>query len=92
MEVSLIFTFLSVTPRRTPGLCSLHIAQLITHPAVYTLSFTLQLCFVTNQCRILTLTLLGVIIVSLVSMVVFKPNPKSSIAFPLKSFYKETKT
>ena len=34
-----------MTPRGTLGLCSIHIAQLMTHPAVYTLPFTLQLCY-----------------------------------------------
>ena len=34
-----------MTPRGTLGLCCIHIAQLVTHPAVYTLSFTLQLCY-----------------------------------------------
>ena len=32
-----------MTPRGTLGLCCVHIAQLMTHPAVYTLPFTLQL-------------------------------------------------
>ena len=34
-----------MTPRGTLGLCCVHIAQLMTHPAVYTLPFTLQLCY-----------------------------------------------
>ena len=34
-----------MTPRGTLGLCCVHIAQLVTHPAVYTLPFTLQLCY-----------------------------------------------
>ena len=34
-----------MTPRRTLGLCCVHIAQLMTHPAVYTLPFTLKLCY-----------------------------------------------
>ena len=34
-----------MTARGTLGLCSVHIAQLMTHPAVYTLPFTLQLCY-----------------------------------------------
>ena len=34
-----------MTPRGTLGLCCVHIAQLMTHPAVYTLQFTLQLCY-----------------------------------------------
>ena len=32
-----------MTPRGTLGLCCVHIAQLMTHPANYTLPFTLQL-------------------------------------------------
>ena len=32
-------------PRGTLGLCCVHIAHLMTHPAVYTLPFTLQLCY-----------------------------------------------
>ena len=36
---------IAMTSRRTLGLCSVHIAQLMTHPAVYTLPFTLQLCY-----------------------------------------------
>ena len=35
----------AMTPRRTLGLCCAHIAQLMTHPAIYTLPFTLQLCY-----------------------------------------------
>ena len=34
-----------MTPRGTFGLCYVHIAQLMTHPAVYTLLFTMQLCY-----------------------------------------------
>ena len=34
-----------MAPRGTIGLCCVHIAQLMTHPAVYTLPFTLQLCY-----------------------------------------------
>ena len=34
-----------MTPRGTLGLCCVRIAQLMTHPAVYTLPFTLQLCY-----------------------------------------------
>ena len=34
-----------MTPRRILGLCFVQIAQLMTHPAVYTLQFTLQLCY-----------------------------------------------
>ena len=36
---------ITVTPRETLGLCCVHIAQLMTHPAIYTLPFTLQLCY-----------------------------------------------
>ena len=32
-----------MTPRGTLGLCCVHIAQLMTHPAVYTLPLTLKL-------------------------------------------------
>ena len=34
-----------MTPRGTLGLYFVHIAQLITHPAIYTEPFTLQLCY-----------------------------------------------
>ena len=34
-----------MTPRGTLGLCCFYIAQLMTHPTVYTLLFTLQLCY-----------------------------------------------
>ena len=34
-----------MTPRGTLGLCYFHIAQLMTHLAIYTLPFTLQLCY-----------------------------------------------
>ena len=34
-----------MTPRGTLGLCCVHIAQLVTHLAIYTLLFTLQLCY-----------------------------------------------
>ena len=34
-----------MTPRGTLGLCCVHNAQLMTHPAVYILPFTLQLCY-----------------------------------------------
>ena len=33
-----------MTPRGTLGLC-VHIAELMTHPAIYTLPFTLHLCY-----------------------------------------------
>ena len=35
------FDIIAMTPRGTIGLCCVHITQLMTHPAVYTLSFTL---------------------------------------------------
>ena len=34
-----------MTPRGTLGLCCVFIARLMTHPAIYKLSFTLQLCY-----------------------------------------------
>ena len=34
-----------MTPRGTAGLCCVHVDQLITYPAVYTLLFTLRLCY-----------------------------------------------
>ena len=36
---------ITVTPRGTLGLCYVHIAQLMAHPAIYTTAFTLQLCY-----------------------------------------------
>ena len=36
---------MKVTPRGTLALCSVHIGQLMTHPAIYTIPFTLQLCY-----------------------------------------------
>ena len=33
-----------MTPRGTLGLCCIHITQLVTHAAIYTLPFILQLC------------------------------------------------
>ena len=39
------FDIIAMSPRGTLGLCCVHIAQLMTHPAVYTLPFTLQLCY-----------------------------------------------
>ena len=39
------FDIIAMTPRGTLGLCCVHISQLMTHPAVYTLPFTLQLCY-----------------------------------------------
>ena len=37
------FHIIEMTPRGTLGLCYVHISQLKTHPAFYTLPFTLQL-------------------------------------------------
>ena len=34
-----------MTPRGTFGLCCVYVAQLMTHTAIYTLPFTLQLCY-----------------------------------------------
>ena len=34
-----------MTPRGALGLCCVHIAQLMTHPTIYTTPFTLQLCY-----------------------------------------------
>ena len=39
------FDIIAMAPRGTLGLCCVHIAQLMTHPAIYTLPFTLQLCY-----------------------------------------------
>ena len=39
------FDIITMTPRGTLGLCCVHIAQLMINPAVYTLPFTLQLCY-----------------------------------------------
>ena len=39
------FDIIAMTPRGTFGLCCVHIAQLMTYPAVYTLPFTFQLCY-----------------------------------------------
>ena len=36
---------IAMTPREPLGLCCIHIVQLMTHPTVYTLPFTLQLCY-----------------------------------------------
>ena len=41
------FDIIAMTPRGTLGLCCAHISQLMTRPAIYTLSFTLQLCYKT---------------------------------------------
>ena len=34
-----------MTPRETVRLCHVLISQIMTHPAIYTLPFTLQLCY-----------------------------------------------
>ena len=39
------FDIIAMTPRGTLELCCVHIVQLMTHPAIYTLPFTLQLCY-----------------------------------------------
>ena len=39
------FDIIKMTPRGTLALCCVHIAQLMTNRAVYTLPFTLQLCY-----------------------------------------------
>ena len=39
------FDIIAVTPRENLGLCCVYIAQLMSHPAIYTLPFTLQLCY-----------------------------------------------
>ena len=39
------FDVIAMTPRGTLELCCVYIAQLLTHPVVYTLPFTLQLCY-----------------------------------------------
>ena len=39
------FDIIAMTPRGTLGLCCVHVAQLVTDAAVYTLPFTLQLCY-----------------------------------------------
>ena len=39
------FDIKAMTPRGTLGLSCVHIAQLMTHLAIYTLLFTLQLCY-----------------------------------------------
>ena len=36
---------MAMTPGGTLGLYCVHIFQLMTHPAIYTLPFTLQLCY-----------------------------------------------
>ena len=39
------FDIIILTPRATLGMCCFHIAQLMTHTAIHTLLFTLQLCY-----------------------------------------------
>ena len=39
------FDIIAMTPRGILGLGCAHIAQLMTHPAIYALSFTLQFCY-----------------------------------------------
>ena len=39
------FDIIAMTPRGTLGLCCARIAQLMTHSAIYTLPFSLQLCY-----------------------------------------------
>ena len=39
------FDIIAMTPRGALGLCYVHIAQLMTHSAIHTLPFTLQLCY-----------------------------------------------
>ena len=34
-----------MTAKGALGLCCVHIAQLMNHPAIYTIPFTLQLCY-----------------------------------------------
>ena len=36
---------IAVTPGGTLKLCCVHTAQLMTHPAIYTVQITLQLCY-----------------------------------------------
>ena len=39
------FDIIAMALRGTLGLCCTHISQLMTHPAIYTLRLTLQLCY-----------------------------------------------
>ena len=39
------FNIIAMTPRGALGLSCAHIAKLMIHPAIYTLPFTLQLCY-----------------------------------------------
>ena len=39
------FDSIAMTPRGILGLCCVHIPQLMTHTAIYTLPFTLELCY-----------------------------------------------
>ena len=38
------FDIIGMTPRGTLGICCAYIAKLMTHPAIYTLPFTLYFC------------------------------------------------
>ena len=40
-----LFDIIAMTSRETLGLCCVYVAQLMTHTAIYTLLFTLQLCY-----------------------------------------------
>ena len=44
-DFSKTFHITAMAPRETLGLCCAHIAQLMTYAAIYTLPFTLQLCY-----------------------------------------------
>ena len=39
------FHIIAMLPKGTLGVCCAHIAQLMTHPAIYALPFTLQVCY-----------------------------------------------
>ena len=43
------FDIIAMTPRGILGLCCAHMAQLMTHPAIYTLPFTLLLCYILQR-------------------------------------------
>ena len=40
-----LFDIIAMTPTGIRGLCCVHISQLMTHPIIYILPFTLQLCY-----------------------------------------------
>ena len=40
-----LFDIIAMTPTGTRGLCCVLISQLMTHPIIYILPFTLQLCY-----------------------------------------------